>query len=58
MLRRIVNLVVTSVLKTVQDRAVGHITLVELELTPTLPQGSLSDVTCCTSGCQLQLLYS
>jgi hypothetical protein len=31
MLRRIVNLVVTSVLKTVQDRAVGHITVVELE---------------------------
>jgi hypothetical protein len=28
MLRRFVNLVVTSVLKTVQDRAVGHITVV------------------------------
>jgi hypothetical protein len=32
MLRRIVNLVVTSVLKTVHDRVVGHITVVELEL--------------------------
>jgi hypothetical protein len=32
MLRRIVNLVVTSVLKSVQDRAVGHITVVESEL--------------------------
>jgi hypothetical protein len=32
MLRRIVNLVVTSVLKTVQDRAVGHTTVVESEL--------------------------
>jgi hypothetical protein len=31
MLRQIVNLMVTSVLKTVLDRAVGHITVVELE---------------------------
>jgi hypothetical protein len=32
MLHRIVNFVVTSVLKTVQDRAVGHITVVELDV--------------------------
>jgi hypothetical protein len=32
MLRRIVNSVVTSTLRVVQNRAVGHITVVELHL--------------------------
>jgi hypothetical protein len=42
MLRWIVNFVVTSTLRGVQNRAVGHITIVELELVLT----------------QLQLMYS
>jgi hypothetical protein len=37
MLRWIVNLMVTSALKTVQDRAVGHITVVELDVTYVVP---------------------
>jgi hypothetical protein len=47
MLRWIMNFVVTSILRVVQHQAVGHITLVELELPAfgqllkwTLPQNS------------------
>jgi hypothetical protein len=41
--------------KTVHDRAVGHITMAELTVVTT--KFTIQRNICCTSGCQLQLLY-